>query len=459
MTVNHRHGLDDAAAAAGTARRRGQPRAGGDPGGRVRAVGAAGVAGRRRGASPAAPDRSAGGGRVHDQLPHVHVHADLLRPARQPRARRRLAGQHRHPGLCLRPHARDGQRGGDALRAGVRRAQAGHAGRVPAAFDGAPDGHRRAPRRGLRLLGAHPRLPRRVGAHRPRRRRVRVRAHPADLRVRGQLPDPEVPAGAEHRGAQRLHLHGDAGAAPGAHLARRRPPRDGSPRRRARAQPQLVDHRAGAVWVHRHQPQVQGDVDGVHLAGVPQPRQLLQALGGVRRDAVSGDVVLPDPRAHRRPAQEPRALPRLPLHMHDHQRMGVHDLRGLQRRRQRAGRQRARRGQPEGGGLLGGGGDVAVAGRGGGVRRRRALHPRPAQLLLHGRRGGGARGVRPLPAARRHARPQRRAARALRRRRGLRLAGVRGVRQRGLLLHHRCAAWCLPRLLPRPRRQGAPTHF
>jgi hypothetical protein len=44
-----------------------------------------------------------------------------------------------------------------------------------------------------------------------------------------------------------------------------------------------------------------------------------------------------------------------------------------------------------------------------------------------------------------------------RRRRGLRVAGVCGVRERGLLLRRRRAARRLPRLLPRPRRQG--THM
>ncbi|EEE59384.1 hypothetical protein OsJ_11500 [Oryza sativa Japonica Group] len=48
--------------------------------------------------------RGAGRGGVHDQLRHVDVDADHLRPARHAGARRRLARQRRHPGLRLRPH-------------------------------------------------------------------------------------------------------------------------------------------------------------------------------------------------------------------------------------------------------------------------------------------------------------------------------------------------------------------
>ncbi|CAL5086446.1 unnamed protein product [Urochloa decumbens] len=119
-------------------------------------------------------------------------------------------------------------------------------------------GHRRASGRHLRLLGARARLPRRAGAHCQGRRRVRLRPDPSDLRVRRQLPDPEVFVGAEHRGAQRLHLHRHAGAPPGAELGRRVPAGPGPPRSVAGAQPQLVGHRRRPVRVHRGQPTVQG---------------------------------------------------------------------------------------------------------------------------------------------------------------------------------------------------------
>ena len=67
-------------------------------------VGAARVGGGVHRAAAADAAGGAGGGDVHDQLPHVHVDADLLGPPRQPGARRGVARQHRHPDLRLRPH-------------------------------------------------------------------------------------------------------------------------------------------------------------------------------------------------------------------------------------------------------------------------------------------------------------------------------------------------------------------
>ncbi|CAO1941859.1 unnamed protein product [Urochloa humidicola] len=83
-------------------------------------------------------------------------------------------------------------------------------------------------------------------------------------------------------------------------------------------------------------------------------------------------MVLPGPRSHRRHAQEPRALPRLPLHPLDHTWMGVHDRCRLQRGGERRGGERAGR-EPEGGGILGGGVDIFADGGGGSVRRGGAL--------------------------------------------------------------------------------------
>jgi hypothetical protein len=70
----------------------------------VGAVGMARVGGDDHRAAAADASSGTGGGDVHDQLSHVHVHADLLRAPREPGARRRVAGQHRHPDLCLRAH-------------------------------------------------------------------------------------------------------------------------------------------------------------------------------------------------------------------------------------------------------------------------------------------------------------------------------------------------------------------
>ena len=179
-----------------------------------------------------------------------------------------------------------GQRGGDALRASLRRPEVRHAGHLPATLGGAPVRHGGAAGRGLRLLGADPGVPGAVAGDRPRRLHLRLRPDPADLRVRHQLPDPEVHAGAEHRAPERLHLHRHAGAAPAPQLGRRlqgRPrPAGGLPR----AQPQLVAHRRRAVRLHRRQPQVPPHLDGIHLPGLLRPVGLPQALRRVRRYAL-----------------------------------------------------------------------------------------------------------------------------------------------------------------------------
>nr|CAD1841090.1 unnamed protein product [Ananas comosus var. bracteatus] len=75
--------------------------------------------------------RGAGGGGVHAQQRALHIHADLLRPPRQPPARRLLPRQQRHPSLRLRSHARNGLRSGDSMRTGVRGAQIRDARNIP----------------------------------------------------------------------------------------------------------------------------------------------------------------------------------------------------------------------------------------------------------------------------------------------------------------------------------------
>lgn len=108
----------------------------------------------------------------------------------------------------------------------------------------------------LRLLGADPCVPRRVAGNRLLRRGFRVRSHPADLRVRRELPDPKVSPGAEHRVPERLHIRGHVRGPRGAELG-------GGLRIRARpdrslvgAQPVVVDNRGGAVRVHSEEREV-----------------------------------------------------------------------------------------------------------------------------------------------------------------------------------------------------------
>ncbi|GJN37913.1 hypothetical protein PR202_gb26913 [Eleusine coracana subsp. coracana] len=79
-------------------------------------------------------NRGAGHFHPQHQLQHERHHAGLRRPPRRPRARLRLLRLHRPRWLQLWYHARHGQRPGDAVRAGVRREEVPHDGRVHAAF-------------------------------------------------------------------------------------------------------------------------------------------------------------------------------------------------------------------------------------------------------------------------------------------------------------------------------------
>jgi hypothetical protein len=89
-------------------------------------------------------------------------------------------------------------------------------------------------------------------------------------------------------------------------LPRRLPPRP--PRRLAHAQRQLVGHRRRPVRIHRrHQQPLPPHLEGLLVAGLLRPAQLLQALSRIRRHALPRDLVLPDSRAHCRPPQGPRA--------------------------------------------------------------------------------------------------------------------------------------------------------
>ncbi|RWW13442.1 hypothetical protein GW17_00022837 [Ensete ventricosum] len=192
---------------------------------------------------------------------------------------------------------------GNAVRAGVRRPQVRDARSIPPAVDGAAHGHRRATCGDLRLVAANPGASGGVAGDRQGGVGLRLRADPADLCIRRQLPDPEVPAGTEHRGAERLHLGRDAGGAPAPELGSGVQGRAGAAGRLAGAEPVLVHHRGGAVRVHRHQPAVPLHVDRVHLASLLRAAGVLPVVHGLRGDAVLGGVVLPDHDSHYRAAE------------------------------------------------------------------------------------------------------------------------------------------------------------
>ncbi|GFP81049.1 protein transparent testa 12 [Phtheirospermum japonicum] len=97
------------------------------------------------------------------------------------------------------------------MRAGVRRAALRITGRVPATRHRGADAVQPPDRGGVPAVPVAPRPHRRVEAGGGAGIGVRVRPDHASVRVRGEFLDPEVPPGAEHRGAERVDLTRDAG--------------------------------------------------------------------------------------------------------------------------------------------------------------------------------------------------------------------------------------------------------
>ncbi|RWV89377.1 hypothetical protein GW17_00048476 [Ensete ventricosum] len=180
------------------------------------------------------------------------------------------------------------------MRPSLRRAQVRDARSIPAALDGAPDGDRNTSGGGVRLLEAATTATGAIGRDRKGRVDLRVRPHPADLRLRRQLPDPEVPAGSEHRDAERVDLRRRRGGAPGAELGGGVQGWFGLVGGLPGVEPELVDHSGGPISIHRDEPAVPVHVDRLQLASVCRPARVLPALDGVGGDALPGDVVLPD---------------------------------------------------------------------------------------------------------------------------------------------------------------------
>ncbi|CAJ1956324.1 unnamed protein product [Sphenostylis stenocarpa] len=178
------------------------------------------------------------------------------------------------------------------MRTSIRRAEVRDARRIHAALNGASLIGWRRFNGDIRIQRADFSFPRRVGGNRVGGGSLRVRSHPSDLRVRGELPDPEVSAGAEHSDAERVHLSCDAGGPPGAELGGGVQDWAGTVGRLAGAEPVVVDHRDCSVRVHREELEVQTDMAGVHVGGVFRTTRVFQAVSGFRGYAVFGDVVL-----------------------------------------------------------------------------------------------------------------------------------------------------------------------
>ncbi|GFP90447.1 protein transparent testa 12, partial [Phtheirospermum japonicum] len=144
----------------------------------------------------------------------------------------------------------------DTLRAGVRRAALRDARRLHATRHRGAVPVQPLDRGVLPALAAAPPRPRRVGEGVGAGSAVRLRPDPAGVRVRGQLPDPEIPPGAEHRGAERVDVTRGAGVPSGYVLGCGVQGWVGAVGGGAGAEPVVVDHCFGAVCVHRVEPKV-----------------------------------------------------------------------------------------------------------------------------------------------------------------------------------------------------------
>jgi hypothetical protein len=148
-------------------------------------------------------------------------HRGLRGPHRQGGAGRRLHHQRRGRGPRLRPPARHGERAGNAVRASSRRRAGPHAGRIHAALLDHLPRHVAPPAPDLRVHGPAPAPAAPVPGHCGGVGPVRTLVRAAAVRVRRQLPHPEVLPGAEPGVGHDGRLRGRAGRARAAQLSRR----------------------------------------------------------------------------------------------------------------------------------------------------------------------------------------------------------------------------------------------
>ncbi|GMN58153.1 hypothetical protein TIFTF001_027254 [Ficus carica] len=203
-------------------------------------------------------------------------------------------------------NAGDGECGGDPVRASVRSAEVRNAGDISAAVNDTSDVDRNNTNGGVCVLGEDTDIPGGVGGDSGGGGGVHIRADAADIRVRRELPDPEVSAGAEHSGAERVHFGGDAGGAHRAELGGGVLGGAGAAGGFAGAELVVVDNSGGSVRVHCEEREVSEDLGRVQFRGVFGVVELLPAVGGLRRHALLGDLVLPDSRPACWAAGEPR---------------------------------------------------------------------------------------------------------------------------------------------------------
>ncbi|GMN49872.1 hypothetical protein TIFTF001_019035 [Ficus carica] len=182
--------------------------------------------------------------------------------------------------------------GGDSVRASIRSTKIRNARRVSSKSDSSPPDHSHSDHRHLCLIEADPALSRRANESGFGGGDLRLRSDPADIRVRGELPDPEVPAGAEHCDAEHVHIGGDAAGARADELGGGVQAGAGAAWGVAGAELVVVDHSWGSVLVHLVAMQV--DLDWLQFGGLLWPLAVLQLVGCVGGDALLGDLVLSD---------------------------------------------------------------------------------------------------------------------------------------------------------------------
>ena len=127
---------------------------------------------------------------------------------------------------------------------------------------------RRSVDRDIRIQRTDANIPRGITENRVGGSTLCVRVDPTDIRIRGELPDPEVSPSAEHSGTERVHISGDAGGPPGDELGGGVREWVGAVGGVAGAEPVVVDNGDWTVRVHSEEREVQAHVAGVHVGGV-----------------------------------------------------------------------------------------------------------------------------------------------------------------------------------------------
>lgn len=182
--------------------------------------------------------------------------------------------------------ARDGERPRDAMRPGVRRRAAGHAGDLHATLLGHPQLHRPPSQPPLHLRHPDPPADRPDRADLPGCRGVRPVDDPPALRLRHELPHRKVPAGPEQDDGYGGDLSCHLGPPHPLQLAPHAEARVGPRRRRRGPQFILGAHRRGSAGVHLRR-RVRPCVVRLLVEGVPEPVGLRPLVSRLRRDALA----------------------------------------------------------------------------------------------------------------------------------------------------------------------------